>query len=70
MTKQAAEKKFRFIPYRKNDIIEMCDGRRTLREIQDAVLKEKHLFVDEDDLKEALKSLMKKKYLRMRFCML
>jgi len=61
--------KLDIISLKEKEVAGLCDGRRTTLQLQDALLKQKQLFVEEEDLKDALKALMKKKYIRMRFCM-
>ena len=61
--------KLDIVSLKEKEVATLCDGKRTTLELQDALLKNKQLYVEEEDLKDALRSLMKKKYIRMRFCM-
>jgi len=59
--------KLGIVTEKEREISEFCDGNKIIDEIKEELSKAKQMYVELDDLKEIVKSLLKKKKLSMRF---
>lgn len=59
--------KLGIVTEKEREIADFCDGKRIVDEIKEELSRAKQMYVELEDLKDNIKSLLKKKKLRMRF---
>ena len=59
--------KLNIVTEKEKMIASVCNGQRTIDHIFKALVMEKQLYVELEDLKKCIKSLLRKKYVTMRF---